>query len=203
MRARRRRRDGRGAGARAAQDSGARRAGSGAGRDADEASLGAGRDDGRGRGGPELEAAAHVVGRSEPRRRLEQRRHAQRAAEPAEAIRHARRSSTPTEFLERAERDQAGRDRAVNTETFLRNEWGVRTFGYTSLVVDPRRRPDARDDEPGMARAASRDRGTFGPGPFNDFGDFTLYERCITRGILGSALPVIYGNGLRIEQSPG
>lgn len=106
-------------------------------------------------------------------------------------------------FLARARRDQAGRDRAVNTETFLRNEWGVRTFGYTSLVVDP---PDGRIPamtEAGTARAASRDRGTFGPGPFNDFGDFTLYERCITRGILGSTLPVIYGNGLRIEQSPG
>jgi hypothetical protein len=107
------------------------------------------------------------------------------------------------EFLQRASRDQAGRDRAVNTETFLRNEWGVRTFGYTSLVIDPPTGQIPPMTEAGKARAASRDRGTFGPGPFNDFGDFTLYERCITRGILGSTLPVIYGNGLRIEQSPG
>ena len=53
----------------------------------------------------------------------------------------------------------------------------------------------------GRARAANRDRGTFGPGPFNAFEDFTLYDRCITRGVLGSTLPVIYGNGMRIIQN--
>jgi hypothetical protein len=52
-------------------------------------------------------------------------------------------------------------------------------------------------------RRASRDRGTFGDGPFNTFEDFTLYDRCITRGIVGSVLRVIYGNGNRIVQSPG
>ncbi len=109
----------------------------------------------------------------------------------------------PADFMKRAERDQAGRDRAVNTETFLRNEWGVRTFGYTSLVVAPADGRLPAMTHTALLRAASRDRGTFGPGPFNDFGDFTLYERCITRGILGSTLPVIYGNGLRIVQSPG
>src|SRR5690606_3311468 len=56
--------------------------------------------------------------------------------------------------------------------------------------------------EAGLARRANRDRGTFGPGPFNTFEDFTLYDRCITRGVLGSALPVIYGNGMRITQNP-
>src|SRR5690606_21896623 len=106
------------------------------------------------------------------------------------------------QFAERARRDEGGRDRAVNTETFLRNEWGVRTFGYSSLVIDP---PDGRIPpmtEAGLARRANRDRGTFGPGPFNTFEDFTLYDRCITRGVLGSALPVIYGNGMRITQNP-
>jgi hypothetical protein len=53
------------------------------------------------------------------------------------------------------------------------------------------------------ARAANRDRGTFGPGPFDKFTDFTLYDRCLTRGVLGSTLPVIYGNGMRIVQNPG
>ena len=33
--------------------------------------------------------------------------------------------------------------------------------------------------------------------------DFSLYERCITRGIAGSVLRVIYGNGNRIVQAPG
>ena len=52
-------------------------------------------------------------------------------------------------------------------------------------------------------RRASRDRGTFGDGPFNTTEDFTLYDRCITRGIVGSVLRVVYGNGNRIVQSPG
>jgi hypothetical protein len=91
----------------------------------------------------------------------------------------------------------------VNQETVLRNEWGVRTFGYTSLVVEPAdgRIPPMTPE--GLSRRANRDAGTFGPGPFNDFEDFTLYDRCITRGIVGSVLPVVYGNGNRIMQAPG
>lgn len=113
-----------------------------------------------------------------------------------------RESLTAEEFRARASQAEAGLDRAVNTETFLRNEWGVRTFGYSSLVVDP---PDGQVPamtEAGLARAGARDRGTFGPGPFNSFDDFTLYDRCLTRGVLGSKLPVIYGNGMRITQNP-
>ena len=48
-----------------------------------------------------------------------------------------RESLTPEEFARRAGGDEASRDRAVNQETFLRNEFGVRTFGYTSFIVDP------------------------------------------------------------------
>src|ERR1043166_6125874 len=48
-----------------------------------------------------------------------------------------RESLTPEEFLRRAGGDEASRDRAVNQETVLRNEFGVRTFGYTSFVVEP------------------------------------------------------------------
>jgi hypothetical protein len=33
--------------------------------------------------------------------------------------------------------------------------------------------------------------------------DWSYYDRCITRGVAGSAIPVIYGNGLEIVQSPG
>jgi hypothetical protein len=111
-------------------------------------------------------------------------------------------SLTTEEFTRRASGDTGSRDRAVNQETVLRNEWGIRTFGYTSLIVDP---PDGR--VPAMTpealrRAAPRDQGTFGNGPFNDFEDFTLYDRCITRGIVGSILPVLYGNGFRLMQLP-
>ncbi len=107
------------------------------------------------------------------------------------------------EFLERARRDESGRERATEQETFLRNEVGLRTFGYRSIVVDPPTGRTPAMTAAGRARASGSDRGTFGDGPFHDFGDFTLYDRCITRGVVGSILPVIYGNGLRISQAPG
>ncbi len=113
-----------------------------------------------------------------------------------------RASLTPDEFARRAAGDESNLDRAVNRETVLRNEYGVRTFGYTSLVTEPAdgRIPPMTPDA--LKRAGPRDAGTFGPGPFNGPEDFTLYDRCITRGIVGSILPVLYGNGLRILQTP-
>jgi hypothetical protein len=84
----------------------------------------------------------------------------------------------------------------------LRNEFGVRTFGYTSLVTDPADGRILPLTPEALKRAAPRDGGTFGPGPFNSREDFTLYDRCITRGVVESLLPVLYGNGLRILQTP-
>jgi hypothetical protein len=108
---------------------------------------------------------------------------------------------TPAEFAERASSDQAGSDEAAAGD-FLQHEFGIRTFGFTSLVVDP---PDGRIPsltDAGQALAATRSRGTYGPGPYHDFNDFSLYDRCITRGAIGSIMPAIYGNGVRIAQSP-
>jgi hypothetical protein len=113
-----------------------------------------------------------------------------------------RASLTADEFLERSARDQAGRDEAVNVGSFLQHEWGVRTFGYTSLVIEPADGRVPALTPAGEALAATRVPGTFGPGPFNALTDFNLYDRCITRGALGSILPVIYGNGVRITQTP-
>ena len=90
----------------------------------------------------------------------------------------------------------------MNVGTFLRHEFGVRTFGYSSLIVDPPNGQMPKLTPEGDALAKQRNRGTFGAGPFDGFEDFTLYDRCITRGVLGSLLPVIYGNGLRITQNP-
>ena len=83
------------------------------------------------------------------------------------------------------------------------NAWLVKSFRQTSLIVDP---PDGK--LPAVtpyaeSRRATRDQGTFGGGPFDQTEDFTNYDRCITRGIIGSVLPVVYGNGNRIMQSPG
>jgi hypothetical protein len=114
----------------------------------------------------------------------------------------SRETLTAEEFLERARNDESGRDFTINVGTFLRHEFGIRTFGYSSLIVDPSNGQMPKLTPAGEALAATRSRGTFGAGPFDDFDDFTLYDRCITRGVLGSLLPVIYGNGVRITQNP-
>jgi hypothetical protein len=53
------------------------------------------------------------------------------------------------------------------------------------------------------ARVQDTGRGSFGPGPFNGPEDFSLWERCITRGLPGSMLPGVYGNSYQVVQGPG
>jgi hypothetical protein len=68
------------------------------------------------------------------------------------------------------------------------------------MVIDP---SDGR--VPGrVPEAAQRQTtpGTYGVGPFNSVRDFSLYDRCITRGVIGSFGPAVYGNGARILQTP-
>jgi hypothetical protein len=71
------------------------------------------------------------------------------------------------------------------------------------LVVDP---PDGRVP-PLVAEAQGRRSpgggSSFGNGPFNSTLDFSLYDRCISRGIPGSMMPGIYGNAYQIVQGPG
>src|SRR5262245_28722288 len=97
--------------------------------------------------------------------------------------------------------DNAAKQRDTNADSSFRFDYARRVFPQTRLIVDP---PDGRlpaikvnQQERGMPR------GTYGPGPLNSWEDFSLYERCITRGIAGSILRVIYGNGNRIVQAPG
>ena len=66
-------------------------------------------------------------------------------------------------------------DRAVNQETFMRNEFGVRTFGYTSFIIDPPNGQMPALTQSALARRkAVANQGTFGGGPWDDFDDFTL-----------------------------
>jgi hypothetical protein len=46
-------------------------------------------------------------------------------------------------------------------------------------------------------------RGTMGSAPLDRPEDFTMWERCISRGLMGSTLPVLYNSGIDITQSPG
>lgn len=107
------------------------------------------------------------------------------------------------DFLARAQSQERGRTGAEETETFLRNEWGTRTFGFNSLVVDP---PNGR--QPGTTPAAAelaeryRSGGTFGSSVFQVFNDFSMYDRCIARGMNNGTGAAIYGNGIIIAQSP-
>jgi len=113
-----------------------------------------------------------------------------------------RESLTQEEFYDRASRDQGAHDDPENATSFLQHEYGIRTFGYTSFIIDP---PDGQMPElteAGAAIDAARTRGTYSAGPFNSFEDFSLYDRCITRGPIGSVLPAIYGNGVQIVQGP-
>src|SRR5262245_53213822 len=71
-----------------------------------------------------------------------------------------------------------------------------------SLVVDP---PDGRIPPltpEAQQRVADRQAERRGRGAADSWEDRSLYERCITRGILG-LLPVIYNNGTQIVQGPG
>ena len=72
-----------------------------------------------------------------------------------------------------------------------------------SLIVDP---PDGRmppqTAEATQRMLALRD-ARAGRGPADSYEDRSLYDQCITRGVLGSILPVIYNNGNQIIQAPG
>jgi hypothetical protein len=72
-----------------------------------------------------------------------------------------------------------------------------------SLIVDP---PDGRQP-PQTAEAQQRQQAAQaarkGRGPADSYTDRSLYDRCVTRGVLGSILPVIYNNGNEIVQAPG
>jgi hypothetical protein len=72
-----------------------------------------------------------------------------------------------------------------------------------SLIVDPPNgrmpafTPQAQERQAAL-RAYRQSRG-----PADSYTDRSNYDRCITRGLSGSILPVIYNNGNQIVQSPG
>jgi hypothetical protein len=80
--------------------------------------------------------------------------------------------------------------------------WGERArrpCRQTSLVIDPPngRTPDLTPEA--QARVVPRGAGNNSA----SWEDFSFYIRCISRGVAGSILPVIYGNGTQILQGPG
>ncbi|PWT82499.1 MAG: hypothetical protein C5B57_08570 [Blastocatellia bacterium] len=105
------------------------------------------------------------------------------------------------EFSKRQATNQEARTRELNRVGAFRNDVGTRTFRQTSLIVEPadgRIPPLTREgaQRTAVITAARRTAPT-------SWRDRSFYDRCITRGVLGSVLPVIYGNGNMIFQAPG
>jgi len=73
----------------------------------------------------------------------------------------------------------------------------------TSMIVEPAngRFPAVTAD--GKWRAENSWRDSFGKGPWHQPSDLGPYDRCISRGLLGSMFPSAYNNGNEIVQGPG
>jgi hypothetical protein len=93
----------------------------------------------------------------------------------------------------------------VDAQPYASNwtEYARRTSRQTSLIVDPEDghfsplTPQAANQRAAAIFASRRK-----PRP-ESWEDLSMYARCICRGVLGSMLPVIYGNGTEILQAPG
>lgn len=110
---------------------------------------------------------------------------------------------TDEEFAQKLARDERTRTAAENAVGSFRGDgaWLTQSLRQTSLIIEP---ADGRlpPYAPG-AEARSSPQGTYGEGPLDGPEDFTLYDRCLTLGVVGSMTPKIYGNGHRIVQGPG
>jgi len=115
---------------------------------------------------------------------------------------------TPTELAElaRVRREQANRAAAaiggaVGEDTGAGPpHWYEHLDSKTSrpwMIIDP---PDGR--MPPLA-AGARPAPPFAADRADSYEDRSLYDRCITRGVTGSMLPVIYGNSFQFVQAPG
>jgi len=77
----------------------------------------------------------------------------------------------------------------------------------TSLIVDPPngRLPDLTTEAVKYRKEARGGKGLPGEwtGKADSYDDLNIYYRCISRGLLGSVIPVVYNNGNQIVQGPG
>ena len=132
---------------------------------------------------------------------LDDGRHARHPAAAPAGVRHA---AAPNRRGVRRARQPARGARQTQDRARRRHVPQRGRHAHVRLHVDGHR-PAGRPHPAGAtggARAAHRLPGTFGLGPFNNMQDFSLYDRCITRGVVGSFGPAVYGNGARIVQTP-
>ena len=122
------------------------------------------------------------------------------AARQTQAVRQLQTDNAEFD-LESAETANAG---AVGSATSPPPHWLERgtPSRRTSMVILPKngrvpaQLPEARN-------RGGRVGGSFGNGPFNGPTDFTLYDRCITRGVPNAMFPAIYNANTQIVQGPG
>jgi hypothetical protein len=97
----------------------------------------------------------------------------------------------------------------ANGEVRGPDEWWLQNLDLAKrnhpwLIVDP---PDgqipAMTPEAKIRLQGLRPRSSFAGGPFNGPEDVGMLERCISRSVPGSMIPVMYGNNYQIIQSPG
>ncbi len=81
-------------------------------------------------------------------------------------------------------------------------EFARRPSPQTSQIVDPPdgRLPPLTPEAQAKLDAKMKLRREAIPASYENW---SYYDRCITRGVAGSILPVIYGNGMEIVQAPG
>jgi hypothetical protein len=122
---------------------------------------------------------------------------------------------TDAEFdaREKANLEQVAKDNSERPETAFEQDeaannaprhWlerGMRLSHAASLVIDPAngRLPALTPD--GQRRQAQNRARVLRQDEAAEFHSY--YDRCITRGVVSSILPAIYGNGTRILQGPG
>ena len=105
------------------------------------------------------------------------------------------------QFIERAKRQQAGSSMppmfrlSIAWRTACAFSASPRSWSILRTAARPRSLPRKARAEAVAARAGSA--------PVRSkFEDFTLYDRCIARGIPAGMSAVLYGNGMLITQSP-
>ena len=124
---------------------------------------------------------------------------------------------TDAEFAQREA--QAKRQAEADNQTFATSDTrpGIGPPSYwtergkptrqTSLIIDPvnGRLPALTPEAEKYRKEARGGKGLPGEwkGEADSYDDLNIYYRCITRGLLGSIIPVVYNNGNQIVQGPG
>ncbi len=107
--------------------------------------------------------------------------------------------------LQFALKDRFDNDNGIHAQTSF---WGWEPRGQGSqawFVTDPadgKIPPLTADGQTRTAEAARR-RSEIASRFATDYRDYTLYDRCITRGLPSSMMPAMYGDSYQILQSPG